>query len=307
MQKTLAIVIPAYKPDFLEKTLASLAAQTCQEFSLYIGDDASPFDLKQILDKFSNSLQAHYVRFDENLGKQDLVAHWERCIRLSQDEEWVYLFSDDDMMQSGCIEAFQQYPVNDQIDVLHFNLDLIDEQDHVIQECPSFPEVLDSSQFFNKLFRRQIVARMPEFIFRRSKLKECGLIHFDLAWRSDTALVMSAAFPGGIHTLSGPESKVQWRASHSNISGIEELKRRKNMVNIDFFNWAHDYYHKHGIQLPMSRFYLTKTIVFALEWYGWQGLASDGMMTAQKLKSAAGLRFLVPLFIVYRLIYRLFE
>lgn len=307
MQKTLAIVIPAYKPDFLEKTLASLAAQTCQEFSLYIGDDASPFDIKQIIDKFSNSLQAHYVRFDENLGKQDLVAHWERCIRLCQDEEWVCLFSDDDMMQAGCIETFHKYPVSDQIDVLHFDLEIIDEHDRVIQACPCFPEVLDSSQFFNKLFRRQIVARMPEFIFRRSKLEECGLIHYDLAWRSDTALVMSTAFPGGIHTLSGPESKVQWRASHANISGMDELKRRKNRVNIEFFNWAISFYQQHGLQLPMSSFYFLKTFVFALEWYGWRSLAADGFVASKELKNISGQCFLIPLFVVYRLFYRLRE
>ena len=41
-QNNLAIVIPAYKSTFLPAALDSIAAQTCQDFTLYIGDDCSP-------------------------------------------------------------------------------------------------------------------------------------------------------------------------------------------------------------------------------------------------------------------------
>ena len=118
---------------------------------------------------------------------------------------------------------------------------------------------------------------------------------------------MSAALSGGIQTLSGPEAKVCWRASDSNISGIMALKQRKNVINIEFFNWVHDFFERNGIKCPMSRFYLLKTIVFALEWYGANGLISDGIMAAKKLNNAKGIQPLVMLFVLYRLIYRLLE
>ena len=40
-QVKLAIVIPAYKAAFFERTLESIALQTDQRFRVYIGDDAS--------------------------------------------------------------------------------------------------------------------------------------------------------------------------------------------------------------------------------------------------------------------------
>lgn len=307
MQKTLAIVIPAYKPDFLEETLASLANQSCKDFSLYVGDDASPADLESIVNSFRQKMVIYYHRFAENLGGINLVAHWERCIHLCRDEEWICLFSDDDIMERGCIEAFHRCSVSDNVNVLHFNIDIVDESGSLIRKCPSFPHILSSEQYFNKLFRHQIDARMPEFIFRRDFLLSSGIIPFEMAWRSDTATVMAAAVSGGIQTIAEPECKIFWRASHSNISGIDSLKKKKNLVNIEFFNWVHDFFLSHAVEMPMSRFYLLKTIVFALEWYGWKGLIADGYLATKKLKYAKGLRLLVPIFVVYRLFYRLNE
>ena len=54
MRNTLAIVIPAYKPDFLLKTLTSIYSQSCKDFNLYIGDDCSPYDLSSIISQFND-------------------------------------------------------------------------------------------------------------------------------------------------------------------------------------------------------------------------------------------------------------
>ena len=42
MGHKIAIIIPAYKSRFLRQTLDSMAAQTCRDFAVYVGDDASP-------------------------------------------------------------------------------------------------------------------------------------------------------------------------------------------------------------------------------------------------------------------------
>ena len=41
MDKTLAIIIPAYKSRFLHQALDSAARQTCGDFKVYVGDDKS--------------------------------------------------------------------------------------------------------------------------------------------------------------------------------------------------------------------------------------------------------------------------
>ena len=122
-QAKLAIVIPAYKGEFLAKTLSSLANQTNMNFNVYVGDDCSPFDLSRIVNQFKDKLSIHYVRFSENMGKANLIAQWNRCLGLLQGEEYFCFFSDDDLMEPGCVEAFYQalntHPLSD---VYHFKM-----------------------------------------------------------------------------------------------------------------------------------------------------------------------------------------
>ena len=96
MKNKLAIIIPAYKARFFREVLDSIVRQSNRDFTVYIGDDASPDDLESIVSDYKDKLDIFYFRFEQNWGGRDLVAHWERCIELS-DEPLVWLFSDDDL------------------------------------------------------------------------------------------------------------------------------------------------------------------------------------------------------------------
>ena len=96
MKNKLAIIIPAYKACFFREVLDSIVRQSNRDFTVYIGDDASPDDLESIVSDYKDKLDIFYFRFEQNWGGRDLVAHWERCIELS-DEPLVWLFSDDDL------------------------------------------------------------------------------------------------------------------------------------------------------------------------------------------------------------------
>lgn len=85
----LAIIIPAYKPNYLAETLESLAVQTNKNFRVYVGDDASPHDIKKIVDEFHNTLDIRYHRFEENMGAFSLVKQWERCVELSDEQLFI--------------------------------------------------------------------------------------------------------------------------------------------------------------------------------------------------------------------------
>jgi len=101
----LAIIIPAYKGSFLAEALASIAAQTDRRFRVYVGDDASPEDLRKICDEFQADIDLKYCRFEEKFGGKSLVDQWCRCIELST-EPWIWLFADDDVMEKGCVDCF---------------------------------------------------------------------------------------------------------------------------------------------------------------------------------------------------------
>lgn len=261
----LAIVIPAYKASFLSKTLQSVDMQSDKNFNLYICNDNSPYDIDSIVEnfKYNSDINITYIKFKENLGGKDLVQHWTRCIEQIKDEKWIWLFSDDDLMECNCVREINKIintPIKE--DVLHFNINIIDENDNIINKCPLYPEHISSQNFFRKLYTWKIEARMPEFILRKSALQsKGGFVNFDMAWRSDNATIIKVAHPNGIKTI--PNCRVNWRYSSENISAlkIKSVYFRKQKSTIDFFNWVYMFFNKHSIHYPLGFF--TRNLVFA--------------------------------------------
>ena len=252
MKTKLAVIIPAYKKIFFRQTLESLAKQSDKRFKVYVGDDASPENLQPVVDEYSSLLDITYVRFGMNLGRKDLVAHWNRCLEMVGNEDFVCLFSDDDIMEENCVRQFYACLENNpDYDVYHFNINIIDKAGTVISEPEPFPEHISPVKFFEELYMGHIDARMPEFIFRTSILKSKGFVSFPRAYRSDNATVISCSSGTGIRTIAGHDAKVLWRESGINMSssGALESIASHSDANISFFNWSHRYF---GKEYPLS-------------------------------------------------------
>lgn len=221
----LAIVIPAYKPTFFASALDSIAAQTCKNFTLYIGDDCSPFDLKSIVDKYSDKISLVYHRFDTNLGGTDLVAQWKRCIDMTQGEEWIWLFSDDDIMEEKCVEEF--YDLSDEIKnnyIIHFDIKQINEFNNgELTVQPRFPKIMNDFEFISNKVKGNINSFVVEYIFPRYVYEKAnGFQNFDLAWGTDILTWMKfAGCCNGIYTINKTNAYVRWRKSSENISPCE--------------------------------------------------------------------------------------
>ena len=156
----LAIIIPAYKAEFLRETLDSLCGQTCKQFNVYIGDDCSPDDVQGIVSDYADKLNITYQRFDTNLGGKDLIAQWERCIEMSQHEEFFCLFSDDDVMMPQNVELFyKKLKCDNSADVYHFDIDIVDRDTKLRKRRRDFPEYLTADRFFRLLYLGVIDAR----------------------------------------------------------------------------------------------------------------------------------------------------
>lgn len=244
-KKNLAIVIPAYKVDFLEATLASIANQACKDFVLYVGDDCSPYDVYSIVAKYSSSIDIVYRRFEENQGGIDLVAQWERCIALTQGEKWIWLFSDDDIMSPDCVEKFcsEVSGNNDQYDVYHFNVNVIDSFGHEVRKAKRFPDVIRSEELYRRKESARIDSFVVEYIFSREAFNSIGgFVKFDMAWGSDTATWIMLGGEKGIKTISG--AFVCWRQSDCNITPdvSNAMVQRKLSLEIDYLKWAASYF-----------------------------------------------------------------
>lgn len=164
--ETVAIIIPAYKASFLRQTLESVAAQTCRDFRVYVGDDKSPEDLQTIVQAYADRIPLVYRRFDENLGGTDLVAHWERCIRLSE-EPLVWLFSDDDLMPSDAVERILAAwnTRGSELFFARFPLSVVDADGHLKMSNPALTDrVISGYEFLlDKLSAGSV--RLPASMF----------------------------------------------------------------------------------------------------------------------------------------------
>lgn len=239
----LAIVIPAFKKEYLAKALEAISKQSSHDFTLYIGDDHSSQNLKEIVDRYQHKIPLVYHRFAENLGGRDLVAQWERCIDMVREEEWIWLFGDDDMMDANCVEKFYEtLNLHPHFDLYRFELVEIDQYDNIFFDGDfiRFPDVLSSEEFIRARLKEGILSSVVEYVFRKSTFLAKGRFqNFDLAWGSDDALWIKLGKEKGIKTI--PEAKVYWRNSPYNISPIyrdRAILKRKYYSQIAFGHWV---------------------------------------------------------------------
>jgi hypothetical protein len=235
----LAIVIPAFKPDFLTRTLESLVSQTDQRFSIYVCDDASPGDIKSITSSVLGTRPHTFKRFEDNLGASSIARHWDRCVALTH-EPWVWLFSDDDLMDCHCVEAFYGFleTEGDVTDVLRFDGWMIDEQDKITGLSPLH---LDSESWLEFTYgflmgwRRSF---MQQLVFRRSALEAAGgFLDLPLGWATDNAAVIAMGRHRTIRRIPG--TRVYWRSSSRNLTPDQSFRMRKNklLASCMFLHW----------------------------------------------------------------------
>ncbi|MGH7942142.1 MAG: glycosyltransferase family 2 protein [Limisphaerales bacterium] len=240
---SLAIVIPAYKASYLREVLASVAGQSCRNFQLYVGDDASPENIRKIVQEFSDKIPLHYHRFEKNLGATSLAEHWRRCIGLSH-EPWIWLFSDDDLMDEGCVAAFYReiLATSGRHDLYRFNTCSIDGDGRLISENPAHPQNETGPDFLVSRLRGGRTSTAQELIFSRAAWESAGgFPDFPLGWASDDAFIATLGSYKPIRVVPGP--RLKWRLSGKNISTDNSFAMaiQKFQACRKFVEWATDF------------------------------------------------------------------
>lgn len=250
----LAIIIPAYKPDFFSRVLDSLAAQTDKRFTVYVGIDGVDADFEAIVAPYTSDINIVVHRFADNMGGHNLVGQWHRCIDLIDDEAWIMMFSDDDMLEPECVEAFYKRLEHDgdRFDLYHFELEIIDASDRKIKSTPAFPPIINGLEVMKLKNTAKIESAVGNYIFRRSSFEKAGgFVNLDLAWGSDTATWALLGKNKGIATIDGP--KVLWRSSDVNITPTidKKMMQRKLKIYGDYINWCRNEFDEYGDALAL--------------------------------------------------------
>ncbi len=232
----LAIVIPYYKLTFFEATLASLAAQTCQDFNVFIGDDASPEDPSIILDKYYGKFEFVYHRFSENLGGTSLTQQWERCIALSNNEEWIMILGDDDVLGKNVVEEFysnlseiEQLGIN----VLRFSTQIIDEITNTTSKIFVNPKVENAADFYYRRDLGLVRCSLSEHIFRKKSYLKYFFQDYPLAWHSDDYAWIQFAENKPIFAINN--EKVSIRVSNESLTGSTTNIKDKRIAESMFY------------------------------------------------------------------------
>lgn len=232
----LAIVVPYYKIAFFEETLQSLADQSDQRFTVYIGDDASPENPRTLVKKFKGKFNLTYHRFSSNLGSTSLVSHWHRCLDLSHDEKWVLILGDDDVLGRNCVAEFYRHLeeiCKVKLNVIRFASETINDKSVTTSILYKHPTIEKSTDFLIRKYQGKTRSSLSEYIFKKAIVEEKKFKVFPLAWHSDVMGVLEFSDFSNVYTLNNAIVKI--RISDKSISGSDQNWVAKNKASKMFY------------------------------------------------------------------------
>lgn len=268
----LAIVIPFYKITFFEETLYALLKQTDKRFNVYIGDDASLHSAEGLVAKYQDELNLTYMRFKDNLGGTDLVSQWHRCLKLTANEEWVWILPDDDIPSPNVVEEFYKalsFVDEFNIKVFRFPMSIVNKKGKITHPYTfEEPRVESNLSFYERIVKSKATATIGDNIFHKQSLLEQGqFVDFAKAWGSDHATVLCASQGGKIYNLEN--AHLYFRMSGENISsditdGLIKIESR-----IQFAQWLkshEDIFPKKPDKMFYKHFYWKAEHYILQEW-----------------------------------------
>lgn len=233
----LAIIVPYYKIDFFKETLISLANQTNKNFKVYIGNDASPDDPTRLINNYLIDVDKVYHKFIQNIGKEDLTQQWARCIELINDEDWIMILGDDDVLDTNMVASFYEHFefFNGKTDVIRFSSQIITEDSKLVSKIYNHPIWEKAEDSYLKKFIGLSRSSLSEYIFSKEVYKNKGFKSYPLAWYSDDRAWFD--FSEGKNIYSINEAKVYVRNSSVNISGRTDNLFEKELAKKQFLTY----------------------------------------------------------------------
>ena len=242
MRRQLAIIIPAYKQDYLGETLTSIfSMKLVEESHVYIFDDASPWDIESVVSSYRNLPNVTYFRFSQNMGGSNLAEHWNRCIKRTK-EDWIWLFSDDDLVSIDCLDSFfnELNADKDSSHLYRFNTHMISASSSLIRKNPKHKLIESSEDYIRDKILGKRLGFVTEFIFSRDIFLESeGFVAFNKAWNSDDATWLKMGRFSSLKLLE--RGIVSWRLSNANISSVKAGDAHELMeATSDYIRWIYD-------------------------------------------------------------------
>lgn len=275
---TVSILIPAFKPDYLAKTLASACAQTFADIEILVGDDTPNARLRDIVEGIGDP-RVRYFHHGFGDGLRNQEALWARCS--GKYVKWLY---DDDLLLAGSVAtlvaALELHPES----ALAFHERLIIGPDDKILDVPaSLIPAGETACLPREFLVQHLVADVNNFIGEpsnvmlvRERVDIASMATYrsrKLAYLTDVAMYLNVAEQGPLVIVGGHHSCFRRHpAQNSSNSGPE--------LGAGFYEWeimvrgeaAAGHLSADALQKAKAR--LKTQYTFAIEKRGLAGLAA---------------------------------
>ncbi|HFK5546684.1 TPA: glycosyltransferase family 2 protein [Elizabethkingia anophelis] len=228
-----SFILPAYKAKFLAQAIQSILNQSETNFELVIIDDASPENIKQIVDSFSDE-RITYYRNNVNIGGKSLVDQWNHCIKYAKGD-YIVLAADDDLYHidflDKCLSLAKEYP---QVDIIRTGVRQIDESNNLIGIDGILPEYCSKYQFLYYWINATAFTCIGNYMFKTEVLTQKKFIDFPYAFCSDAASCIAMAENGIANTA---EMLFDFRISSIHLSSSKNHLIPKLKATTLFYTW----------------------------------------------------------------------
>ena len=200
----ITFAVPFYgDAALLDAALASVRAQTIDDWDLVVIDDAGPDgSAAAALVASITDQRVRYVRADTNLG---LAGNWNRCLDAATAPVVTLLHADDELAPRYAEVVLAAHARHREATAVYCGVEVIDRRGGVVRSLPDFVKrvvrprrdgdlVVEGDGGLASLMRGQYVF-CPSLAFRRDAL---GPLRFDTRWRMvlDLALLAELLFTG---------------------------------------------------------------------------------------------------------------
>ena len=208
----ISVTIPAYKDKFLKEAIDSVLAQTYHNYEIVIVNDASPYDLDSIVEKYTDS-RIRYYKNKINCGAKNVVDNWNKCLTYATGD-YLICMGDDDKLTPCCLQLYadliDKYP---NLDIYHTRTDIMDDDfNHVrtLEERPEWESVYSLIYSHRSSF-------IGDWLFKTSTLRGIGGFYkLPYGWSSDYITVYIMAADHGVANTN--EIGFQYRGNSLSIS-----------------------------------------------------------------------------------------
>ena len=236
-----SVIMPTFnRKAYLKAAIESVLLQKIDDFEIIITDNASTDGTDELVASFTNE-SIRYFRNEKNIG---VVNNYNKALELASGE-YVYIFSDDDiMLQDNILKKVKILDAYSNVSLVHSNIKIINEIGQITSgkhwagsyydkwnECHCSDLLSSGKKYFEILYNHWNIISMPSVLVRRSVLNKVGVLNTKTHYFCDWDLWMRICLFSDVYYLS--ETLLDYRIHASNtISEINHEIKTNELVLI---------------------------------------------------------------------------